>query len=134
MVPDPLHRRALLPCAFQSWRSGCASLFCATAKLHDTQFDEIGQWVATLTNKNVKKLTPLFAQVGVCRHLFGEKFEKESFLPVHRSVRTSMTPTDNDSDGDGDGDSDSDGDSDGDNDNDNDNDNDLFGCLTSSVL
>ena len=79
MVLDSLYRRGSA-----IWR--CPELvkqtllfpFCATAKLHDTQFDEIGQAAANLTNKSVVELTPLFAQVEACRRLVGDKI-RESF-------------------------------------------------------
>ena len=65
---------------------------CATAKLYDTQFDEIGLWASNLTNKSVKELTPLFAQVAACRQWFCEEFEKESF-PYRSSVSQDIPDT-----------------------------------------
>ena len=43
-------------------RVGDPSPVCATAKLYDAQFDEIGQWAANLTNKCEVELVPRFAQ------------------------------------------------------------------------
>ena len=65
---------------------------CATAKLCDTQIDEIRQWSTNLTNESVKELTPLFAQVGACRQRFCEEFERESF-PYRSSVSQDIYET-----------------------------------------
>ena len=49
-----------------------------TAKLFVVQFEAIGQWAANLTSKSEMELTPLLTQVGKCRQMFSESFEKES--------------------------------------------------------
>ena len=48
----------------------------ATAKLFGDQFEAIGQWATNLTSKNEVELTPLLAQVGECRQMSSESFEK----------------------------------------------------------
>ena len=54
-------------------------------------FDAIGQWVANLRPARVK--WNFFTQVGECRHMFSNLFEKASALTPHRSVRTSTALT-----------------------------------------
>ena len=49
-----------------------------TAKLFGDQFEALGQWATTLSSKSEVELTPLVAQVGECRQMFSERFEKES--------------------------------------------------------
>ena len=67
-------------------------IVCATAKLYDAHFDESGQWAANLTNKSEEELSPLFAPVGACRRMFGERFEKESY-PYSSSVSQDIHDT-----------------------------------------
>ena len=50
----------------------------ATAKLLGVQFEAIGQWAANLTSKSEMELTPFLAQIGKCRQMFSESFEKAS--------------------------------------------------------
>ena len=51
----------------------------ATAKLFGEQFEASGQWTTNFTSKSEMELTPLLAQVGKCRQMFSEIFEKESY-------------------------------------------------------
>ena len=53
---------------------------CATARLFGAQSDAMGQRAATLTSKSEVELAPHSAQVGECRKMCRERFEKESFL------------------------------------------------------
>ena len=64
----------------------------ATAKLFGEQFEAIGQWATNLTSKSEMELTPLLAQVGECRQMFSESFEKESF-PYTSSVSQNIQGT-----------------------------------------
>ena len=62
----------------------------ATAKLFGEQFEAIGQWATNLTTKS--ELTPLLAQVGECRQMFSESFEKQ-FYPYTSSVSQDIQGT-----------------------------------------
>ena len=64
----------------------------ATAKLFGVQFEANGQWAANLTSKSEMDLTPLLAQVGECRQMVSESFEKESY-PYTSSVRQNIQGT-----------------------------------------
>ena len=64
----------------------------ATAKLFGVQFEALGQWAANLTSKSEMELTPLLAQVGKCRQMFSESFEKESH-PYTSSVSPNIQGT-----------------------------------------
>ena len=72
---DSIHCSALLSLAFPNDNPGPAH---TTAKLFGVQFEAIGQWAANLTSKSEMELTPLLTQVGKCRQMFSESFEKES--------------------------------------------------------
>ena len=90
---DSLHRSFFIIALSRVGEADTLNPVCATAKLCDTQFDEIGQWATNLTNESVKELTPLFAQVGACRQRFCEEFERESF--PYRSSVSQDTPETN---------------------------------------
>ena len=64
----------------------------ATAKLFDVQFEAIGQWAANLTSKSEMELTPLLAQLGKCRQMFSQSFEKEPY-PYTSSVSQNIQGT-----------------------------------------
>ena len=62
--------------------------------------DQFGQRAAKLTNKSVEELTPLFAQVGVCR----QKKVRERILPSSSSVSQDIHDTHRQNDNDNDND------------------------------
>ena len=64
----------------------------AIAKLFGVQFEAIGQWAANLTSKSEMELAPLLAQVGQCRQMVSESFEKESH-PYTSSVSQNIQGT-----------------------------------------
>ena len=61
-------------------------------KLFGDQFEATGQWATTLTSKSEVDLMPLLAQVGECRQMFSECFEKES-SPCTSSVSQDIQGT-----------------------------------------
>ena len=69
----------------------------ATANLFGVQFEAIGQWAANLTSKSEMELTPFLAQIGKCRQMFSESFEKESHpytSSVSQNIQGSHSQTD----------------------------------------